>query len=379
MLIEALAASRFYELIPACSKLNGNETGYGSNVKDIITYSEYLEEIREETNEYYRLIAIDKENEKTYIKWLNQKREELWNKLSFVAGKEYTVGDFLSTTEKHFGARGFTGGTGNYSGFVLCLGHIVNQDKARVEQYSYKPEFTYTQVDMMTSNGFSSWFWEDKAIGGWATNNEIIRVRPVYLSEPFEAWKTITDSVERQRTEKRIQEFLNQSGTNEKELSKGLAAKLRFDALKDLYQELSLQGLQDQELKLAFLSKYEFYRYEASILAHEGRHSIEKKYLADEFKKWSNEEREYHAKLSQIVFATEPRLELVGMLGDLGNSGHAKANQRIVGNAIDWIKKNQEQIAGYSKDRSEFSQIHLLSREQLKECYQQADYLSKSN
>ena len=123
------------------------------------------------------MIAIGKANERNYKKWLNSKREELWNNLSFTSQKTYSENAFLDETKKHFGALGFTGGTGNYKGYVLCLGHIVNQEKAQIEQFGYKPEFTYTEIDMMTSNGYSSWFWENAAIGGWPADNEIIRVQ----------------------------------------------------------------------------------------------------------------------------------------------------------------------------------------------------------
>ena len=174
------------------------------------------------------MIAIGQEDKNAYEKWLNNKRQKLWDNLSFTSQKTYTEGEFLNVTEKHFGAGGFTGGTGGYSGYVLCLGHIVNQEKIEVEQYGYTPEFTYTQIDMMISNGFSSWFWENKSIGGWATDNEIIRVRESYLKGPFTAWETIADATEKQKTEKIISEFLNNPSTNQIELSDGLAAKLKF-------------------------------------------------------------------------------------------------------------------------------------------------------
>lgn len=375
-LIEALASSRFYENIPVYIKANPLEN-YNQKIKDIITYSEYLQEVKKETNEYYRLIAIEKESERSYKKWLDNKRKELWNNLSFLSQETYNENDFLVKTEKHFGAKGFTGSTGNYSGYVLCLGHIVIQEKATVKQYGYEPEFTYTQIDMMTSNGYSSWFWEDKAIGGWATENEIIRVREVYLNSPFAAWKTISDSIEKQKTEKIVSAFLNNSSVNQLELSDGLAAKLKFDALNDLYDKLTSNGLTGQELKLAFLSEYEQSRIEASLIAHEGRHSIEKKYMPEEFEKWDNEERELHAKLSQVIFAPEPRYELAGMVSGTCESGHDMANKRITEIAVNWIKNNKEKLIGFSELKSEFSQIYLMSNEQIKECYKQADPLNK--
>ena len=378
VLIDALAISRFYEFIPSYVNKNKQGSRYAQEIKDIITYSRYLKKIEIETNEYYRLIAIGQENETTYTTWLSNTRESLWSALSFTVMKAYSESSFLNETEKRFGARGFTGSTGNYSGYVLCLGHMVNQEKAKVKQYGYKPEFTYTQIDMMVSNGFSSWFWEDKAIGGWATDNEIIRVREVYLNGPIAAWQIITDTVERQKIEETIRKFLNNPSTNQLVLAEGLAAKLKFDALSDLYDSLVAIGFSGQDLKLAFLSSYEQYRTAASVLAHEGRHSIERKYMPEAFEGWSNEEREFRAKLSQIIFAPEPRLELAGMVTDVtGDAGHFKANKRIVDIAIAWIKNNHSTIPKYSANQSGFSQIHLLTTSQIKRCYKQADPLNK--
>ncbi|MEM6805970.1 MAG: hypothetical protein AAF696_31525, partial [Bacteroidota bacterium] len=135
-----------------------------------------------------------------------------------------------------------------------------------------------------------------------------------------------------------------------------------------------------KELKLAFLSKYEQYRTEASMLAHEGRHSIDQKYMPEEFESWSSEIREFRGKLSQIIFAPEPRLELPGMItSTTGNSGHIKANKRIVDVAIEWIQENKEQIAGYDDKRSAFAQMYLLTNDQIKECFKQADPLNKND
>ncbi len=376
-LIYALASSRFYEFIPFYIKKSNNTALYNQEIKDIITYSQYLQDIEKATNEYYRLIAIQQEDEAAYIAWLNNRMEALWNSLSITANEPYSERDFLKATEKHFGARGFTGSTGNFSGYVLSLGHIVKQEKAHVEQYGYKPEFTYTEIDMMTSNGYSSWYWEDKAIGGWATDNEIIRVREVYLNGPFAAWKSITDADEKQKAEKVMDEFLNNYSTNHMDLSGGLATTLRHHALMDLYANLSSQGLSGQELKLAFLSEYQQFRIGASLLAHEGRHSIEQKYMPEKFATWSNEVREFHGKLSQIIFASEPRLELAGMVTDFtGDSGHAKANKRIKDIAVACLITNQDNIPTYSNKKSAFAQVHLLTAEQIKACYKSADPLN---
>lgn len=157
-----------------------------------------------------------------------------------------------------------------------------------------------------------------------------------------------------------------------------MAAKLRLDAINDLYDDLAAKELSGKDLKLAFLSKYEQFRTEASMLAHEGRHSIDRKYMPEEFENWSTEIREFRGKLSQIIFAPEPRLELPGMITSItGDNGHIKANKKIVDVAIEWIKENKEDISGYSDNKSAFSQLYLLTNDQLKECYRQADPLNR--
>ena len=381
-LIIALSNSRFYEYANDFALYSNNEKEYNKPVIDFLTYARYLNLIKHSTNEYYREIAIGKENMRKYKHWLENQRKELWDNLSLTEGKKYTPSDFLELTKKHFGALGFTGSTGNYKGFVLALGHIVNQETTQVEQYGYKAELTYTQLDMMTSNGYSTWFWENRAIGGWATSSEIIRVRAAYLAEPFYVWNLVSDSLERNKIENQIAKFSDQpKSTDRYNQSDGLELRLGYDAINDLYTKLYNEGLRGIELKLAFLSTYENYRIEASIFAHEGRHSIDKKYFPEEFKKWSNDEREFHAKLSQLVFAKEPRLELAGMVNEIGESGHGLANKRIVDTAINWIENNTSGIEGYSDAKSAFSQIYLLKNKQIQECFKHADplFLAKNN
>lgn len=375
-LIKALANSRFYTFIPTLVRQTPYVKSYPEEVNDYIAYANYLKEVKSNTDEYYRTIAIGTEDEDNYKEWLNNRNKQLWEELSFTNNQDYNRNDFTKATEEHFGTYGFIGNTGSYSGFNLCLGHIVNRSKATVNQYGFEPEFTYTEVDMMTSNTFPSWYWEGKMSGGWATDKEIIRVREAYLNRPFSEWNSINDSAKSQALIQMNQEYLNEPMNNDiVKLAPSIERKLNFDASRDLYQQLYDQGLRGSDLKLAFLSAFKQYRQEASILAHEGRHSIERKYMPEEFEKWDNEEREYHAKLSQIIFANEPRYELAGMISDIGESAHGRANQRILDIAMDYIRQNNSQIEGYSNDKSEMQQLHLLTIDQIKEAFMKADPL----
>ena len=376
-LIQALGASRLYVYAGIYARA-GHDTKYKSReVKDIIAYASYLKELESVTNEYYRQVATGADVQDEYTGWLERHRKSLWDNLYACRGEgDYNEDSFLQITEKHFGARGFTGSTGNFEGYVLCLGHIVNQKKARIEQYGYEPEFTYTQIDMMISNGYSSWFWENRHIGGWAEADEIIRIREVYLFGPFSAWNMVTDSVEIQRINSITAVLSGEDESDEDAVAAAVAMKMKSDALNNMYNEMKEQGLKDNELKISFLSWYEQCRNQGSILAHEGRHSLEKKYMAEEYSTWSSATKEYHAKLSQILFSPEPKLELSDMIGDIGDYGHAAANKMIRDILTRWMEDNTHRIEGFSPQRSLFSQIHLLTGEQVKECCRQADPLA---
>lgn len=376
-LIEALGASRLYVYAGTYALADQDMDYRSSEVKDIIAYASYLKELESVTNEYYRQIATGEDAQDRYTGWLNRHRESLWDKLYACRGEgDYNEDSFLQITEKHFGARGFTGSTGNFEGYVLCLGHVVNQEKARIEQYGYQPEFTYTQIDMMTSNGYSSWFWENRHIGGWAEDDEIIRIREVYLFGPFSAWNMVTDSVETERIKSITAVLSDEEEADEDAVAAGVAMKLKCDALNNMYNEMKEQGLKDNELKISFLSWYEQCRNEGSILAHEGRHSLERRYMPEEYSTWSSATREYHAKLSQVIFSPEPKLELSDMIGDIGDYGHAAANKMIRDILTRWMEDNTHRIEGFSPQRSLLSQIHLLTGEQIKECFRQADPLA---
>jgi hypothetical protein len=374
-LISALGASRFYEFAGDYALCNADTNKYNQQTADILTYAAYIKTLRNKTNEYYRQIAIGNKDENGFMYWLDNAGKKLWNNLSFLSGKAYDQSNLLDETEKHFGARGFFGSTSNYNGYELCLGHIVNQENLPIEQYGYKTEITFTQIDLMISNGYSSYFWENgKAIGGWGTGNWIVQVREAYLKTPFDAWKTVTDTLERNKVEKITKEL---SEVKQNPDFNKLSAKLKFDALNNLYNKLYADGLRGNALKLTFLSVYESYEKQASVLAHEGRHCLDQKYFKNEYYIWPNVEKEFHAKLSELVFAPEPKLELSMMLGDLSQSGHGLANKKIADAAADWIKNNSSKINGYSTEISPLSQLYLLSNDQIKQCYSSVDPLNK--
>ncbi|MFO8235401.1 MAG: hypothetical protein R6U04_08370 [Bacteroidales bacterium] len=381
-IVEALANSRFYSyaaLLATDFYGNGKELVVeDAEMEDILAYANYIEILKKETDNYYRKIATssDRDTEEyKYRRFLQDHRRMLWNRLNLVDHEKQTFSEeaFLRITETYFGARGFTGSTGNFNGYVLCLGHSVNKQIKRINQYSYETELIFTQLDMMVSNGYSSWFWEDREIGGWANANEIVQVRSAYMSGPIRAWKMVTDSMEKAKLSLLISE--GRASETDFGLKRSISLKLRLDVLNELYDSLLYKNLSARELYFSFINTYENYVQEASIFAHEGRHSIESRYIGREYMNWNSEKRELHAKFSEIIFSPKPRLALASMLAVMGDSGHGRANERIVNILLEYIENNSEQIQGFDSNEPVLAQILLLSDEQIKDCYKKTDPL----
>jgi len=67
---------------------------------------------------------------------------------------------------------------------------------------------------------------------------------------------------------------------------------------------------------------------EATVFAHEGRHALDQHDLPDAFRVMTDDERELRAKLSEVAFASDPKLALTGSV--IGarldeSTGHGRA------------------------------------------------------
>ena len=78
-------------------------------------------------------------------------------------------------------------------------------------------------------------------------------------------------------------------------------------------KELVQQGYEGVTLQLKFIECYDLYRDNATMFAHEGRHSLDRIVLQGEYSSLGTATIEYRARLSQIVFSESPKLELANM------------------------------------------------------------------
>jgi hypothetical protein len=134
---------------------------------------------------------------------------------------------------------------------------------------------------------------------------------------------------------------------------------------------LRARGLRGESLRLAFLAGYERAKLESTIFAHEGRHAIDKT-LGESF---TPADLEYRAKISQVVFAPEPRIALGGIFdANIGDaSPHGQANERLMKGIVAWMSSHAAEIAQLDRSRPLLPQFDRLTDDQIREAFASLD------
>ena len=387
-LIRGLGGSRFYEYGRLLARLFFENDTFDDapDVRDRLLYADTIEAFRKIAEDYYRMLALGKKDEVAFEKALMEEAERLWSALSFAMGPpEFSLQTFSTEMKTRFGAHIILGGTGNYRGKVLIMGHLVDQQTRTVEQYGFQSEFSHLVYDMMVSNGYSSWFWDGRAaIGGWSTANEMASVGSRGTAKYYKTWWLVMDDVERTKAEQYVADRIE---SEEQAVRKGLSAplyglsrRMQLKGTRAAIDELSDSGLEAADLAPTFVHWYAQFHVGKSIFAHEGRHSIDQKFFADDWKRWSGAEKEFRAKLSEITFSSDPYLALADLLAQSVNrSRHGKANLKIRKALVKWMEAHREEIEGIDADKPLLVQADLLTADQVRRCFTDADPLAKES
>ncbi len=385
-LIRGLGDSRFYGYGRLISRLFFEDDSFEDvpDVRDRLLYADTIEAFGEIAEDYYRKLALGEKDEAAFENALLEKAERLWSALSFMVGPpEFSLQTFSTEMKTRFGAHIILGGTGNYRGKVLLMGHLVERQTRTVEQYGYESEFSHLRYDMMVSNGYSSWFWDGTAaIGGWATADEMASIGSGGAGKFYKMWWQVTEDAEREKTQQYIADRLeSEEQAIRKSLSaplNGLGRRMQFRGSEAMLDELKASGLEGDALALAFVRRYDRFHVAKHIFAHEGRHSIDQKFFPDDWKRWKGPEKEFRAKLSEIVFSSDPYLSLANLLAQAVNrSQHGKANLKIRQTLVNWMKTHQDEIQNLDSDKPLLVQAHLLTPDQIRRCFTDADPLAK--
>ena len=95
---------------------------------------------------------------------------------------------------------------------------------------------------------------------------------------------------------------------------------------------------------------------------------------------WPNSEGEFRAKLSEIAFAPDPYIGLIGGIinrntGD--RTSHGQANERLMKGIVAWMAEHSEEIPALDSSRPLLPQLDLLEAEQIRAIFRSMDPLAR--
>lgn len=396
-LVVALAQSRLFRhaaLLARKAHCDGSPPLVNlPQVAEVVAYSEFLDRAKTVTDEFYRLTALGRESKAAYEREWNRAAQALWDKLPFEGPRPaFTSRSFEEQLGQRFGAYLNFGRVSGYYG--LAFGHRVVDQTRTIRQYNHEVKLRFVALDSMVSNFYTSWFWDgESAVGGWAKPSTIYQVRSAYADEPFRAWRVVTDPDLRREIEEEIAENRASddalAAENPYTYLSGLDQRLRLCCLDRLLASVKAKGYEGPQLCLAFVAEYERMELESSIFAHEGRHAIDetlhpthfnwRRLRHEGFGAWSQAEKEFRAKLSEIAFAPDPQMAFQGAVfgRDIGGqTGHGQANQRIVKGIVEWMAAHRSEIAGLDANRPLLPQFDLLTFQQIRTAVRGMDPLA---
>jgi hypothetical protein len=255
---------------------------------ELVAYAAALARLRTIVDDHYRKAATGDESVRAFHKAV---RAAIPKDAERRFGVVYTLGETDGVPGMHYG-------------------HRVLDERRTVEQYGHKGAVRFVLLDNMIANGFMAWIRENRTgAGGWNEKDTIYQVRPMYANGPVSAWMRLHDP------ERRAKEDAEIADETRRGTLRGVELRMERQYLETLPRERD-----------AFIERYRRQEFDHSIWAHEGRHAID----ATLFGIDDQEELEYRAKLSEIVFAASPRMPFAGGLLSVDDTAHGKANRRVL-------------------------------------------------
>jgi len=377
--IRALASSGFHRIAAWLANKEGPKED--AEVRAIVGYARFLNDVQGIAEEYFRLSALGSGSRREFQSAFYEAGRRLWSELAWPKGvPAFTQRGLRDEIGRRFRALvKFEDHDG-----VLCLHlgtRIIDTDYT-VEQYGNRASLGFMVLDAMIANGYNSWFWDGvAAAGGWVDERgSIVQVRPAYAEGPVRAWRRVAYPEDRREWE----ELIDTKSASDDGLARenpyaylpGLASRLQRRAYERIRQGLTERGVPEHEQRAAFTRELSRRTHASSILAHEGRHAIDKRTPLSFLR--SHAEKEYRAKLSEIALAPDPGLALTGGILSAnigGSSNHGQANERIVKVLVKWMRANENQIQGFDRSRPHVPQLDLLTDDQLRAAVQAVDPL----
>ncbi len=378
--IRALSDSGFHRMAAWLANKEGL-TGKDAEMRAIVAYARFQEEVQSVAEDHFRLSALGEGSRRKFKEEFYEAGRRLWAEMA-------STEEVSAFTEK--GLRDEIGRRfralvkfEDHDG-VLCLhlGTRIIDTQYTVKQYGKTAALRFVVLDTMIANGYNSWFWDGSAAaGGWVDERgSIIQVRPAYAEGPMRAWRKVAYATDRREWE----ESIEKKSAGDDDIARGnpyaylpgVALRLQKRAYMRIFDEI--EKLPEPERRAAFTRELSRKTHASSILAHEGRHAIDKRAPLSFLRRHAD--KEYRAKLSEVAFAPDPGLALTGgiLAANIGgSSNHGQANERIVKVLVGWMRTHEDQIRGFDSSRPHLPQLDLLTDEQLKTAVRESDPLAQ--
>ena len=351
--------------------------------KDEAAYAAFLREAKHLTDSYYQQTVLGQGSRNAWKNDLEAAENRLISHLDWGSGSapHLSQSGIEKEMRKRFGAYLLYGRTAGY--WDIHYGHVVRDLAWTPSQYGHtldRPSHLIT-LDFEVSNGCESWLWDGRAAhGGWANLDGIFQ----WASDSVVAskcWSVLTEDKTRegwQKEQARLDALdAARPWTAPMNDLKGLQRRLWQKGANLLFAKLRGQGLSGAHLKKAFFAECDRSMEESTILAHEGRHTLDRNSMWTRLRltfRWS-QGLEYRAKLSEVAFAPIPYFAFAGILTEnVGDTTpHGKANARVLKGLGAWVDAHASAIPGYSNTRPGWLQLDLLSADQLREAARSLD------
>ena len=344
---------------------------------EIVTYARYCRRMAREADDYYRRALLGQARPDELTRSYIRATRDLWPRLTW-NGKPpafYPAGADAELARR-FGTIIQLGITGGY--YDMHMGHVIGVERRTVTQYGRQAYVRFIVIDGIVTNGLQSWAWDDAGgHGGWQRRDTIVQVRPIFVEHAVSLWVSAEPS---RRNREELSIALDSAfdwqlaAMDSVTYLPGVAARLRRDGRDALIDSLQRAGVPDSALGSAFIRAVSKLIRESSIIAHEGRHAIDDVLRPS----LGTEEREFRAKLSEVAFATHPKLVLSSIMHpNIGDATpHGRANARVMLGLIRWMRGNASSIRGLDVSKPLLPQLPLLSDKQLRRAFRAMDPLA---
>jgi len=344
---------------------------------EIVNYAQYCRRVARESEEYYRHALLGTAHPDELTRLYIRATHDLWPRLTWRGAPPpfYPAGADAELARR-FGVVIQLGITGGY--YDIHMGHVVGTEDRTVTQYGHRARVTFIVIDGVVTNGLQSWAWDEAGgHGGWQRRDTVVQVRPIFLEHAVSLWVSgDTSRTDRERQGIAVDSALDWRLAEADSIAylPGVAGRLRRDGRDALIDSLRRAGVPDSLLASEFVHLASHLIRESSIIAHEGRHAIDDAVAPS----LGAEEREFRAKLSEIAFASHPKIAMSSIMHpNIGDATpHGRANARVMLGLIRWMRANASSIPGLDVRRPILPQLPLLSEAQLRRAFRSMDSLA---